>query len=75
MSTNDTWREHIWIDPDRHGGDPCIRGTRIPVAVLVTSLAEMTMDELLQEYPHLSREDIQAALLYAAEATKGYLAA
>jgi uncharacterized protein (DUF433 family) len=71
----DQWRERIICDPDLHSGEPCIRGTRIPVAVLVATLAEMSMDELLREYPQLSREDIQAALLYAAEASHNTLVA
>jgi uncharacterized protein (DUF433 family) len=54
-------------DSDLHHGEPCVRGTRIPVAILVASLADLKMDELLGEYPQLSREDIQAAIYYAAE--------
>jgi hypothetical protein len=45
-----------------------VRGTRIPVAILLASIAEMPMDELLREYPQLAREDLQAAILYAAQA-------
>jgi uncharacterized protein (DUF433 family) len=43
--------------------------------MLVASLADMTPDDLLREYPQLSREDIQAALLYAAESAKNTLVA
>ena len=68
MITNDTWRARIVCDPELHHGEPCVRGTRIPVAILVASLADMPLDELLGEYPQLAREDIQASILYAAEA-------
>ena len=69
------WRDHVVCDPDLHSGEPCIKGTRIPVSVLVASLADLTMDELLAEYPQLTREDLQAALYYAAEAAHNTLVA
>ena len=75
MNLNPDWRQRIASDPDLHHGDPCVRGTRIPVSILVASLADLTMDELLKEYPQLSREDVQAALFYAAEAAQGTLVA
>jgi uncharacterized protein (DUF433 family) len=63
------WQERIVIAPDLHHGDPCIKGTRIPVAIVVGSLADgMTSEEIIQAYPQLTPEDIQAALAYAAEA-------
>jgi len=62
-------------DPGLHHGEPCIKGTRIPVSVLVASLADMSVDDLLGEYPQLVREDIQAALLFAAEASHNTLVA
>lgn len=74
MSEN-AWRQHIVADPDLHHGEPCIKGTRIPVSILVASLADMSLERLLQEYPQLTREDIQAALFYAAEAAHNTLVA
>ena len=71
----DPWRKRIVCDPDLHSGEPCIQGTRIPVSILVASLADMSMDELLAEYPQLTREDLQAALYYAAEASHNTLVA
>lgn len=63
------WRSYIQIEPDIHHGEPCIRGTRIPVAVILANLAEgLSISALLQEYPALREEDIRAALVYAAEA-------
>jgi uncharacterized protein (DUF433 family) len=62
------WQERIVIAPDLHHGDPCIKGTRIPVAMIVGSLADgMTSEEIQEAYPQLTDEDIQAALAYAAE--------
>ncbi len=62
------WQERIVIEPDLHHGDPCIKGTRIPVAMIVGSLADgMTPAEIQEAYPQLSMEDIFAALAYAAE--------
>ncbi len=68
-------RNRIVCDPDLHHGEPCIRGTRIAVSVIVASLADMSVDEILREYPQLSREDVQAALHYAAEAARSTLVA
>jgi len=62
------WRGRIVVDPELHHGEPCIRGTRIPVYVIVSSLADgMSEEELLEQYPQLTREDIRAALAYVAE--------
>jgi uncharacterized protein (DUF433 family) len=62
------WQERIIIAPDLHHGDPCIKGTRIPVSMIVGSLAEgMTSREIREEYPQLVNEDIRAALAYSAE--------
>lgn len=62
------WKERVVIDPEIHHGDPCIKGTRIPVSIIVGSIADgMSIDEVLAAYPQLRREDIHAALAYAAE--------
>ena len=58
----------ISIDPNVCHGQACISGTRIPVHQVVHMLANGdTVDDLLIEYPSLSREDIMACLAYAAE--------
>ena len=68
MSTED-WRARIVIDSTIHHGVPCIQGTRVPVSVLIGSLAAGdTPTDLLASYPHLTEETIQAALKFAAEA-------
>lgn len=62
------WKERVVIDPEVHHGDPCIRGTRIPVSIIVGSIADgMTIEEVCSGYPQLTREDVRAALAYAAE--------
>jgi len=64
-----SWRERIVIDPHIHHGVPCIKGTCVPVGVLVGSLADGdSINDLLAAYPHLIAEDVQAALKFAAEA-------
>jgi uncharacterized protein (DUF433 family) len=73
MLDNGAWRERIVCDPDLHHGEPCIRGTRIAVSVIVANLSELTMDDLLSEYPQLTRDDVKAALLYASEASHSTL--
>lgn len=63
------WREHIVIDPAIHHGVPCINGMRVPVSVLVGSIAYGdSINDLLAAYPHLTEADIHAALRFAAEA-------
>jgi uncharacterized protein (DUF433 family) len=65
------WKEYIVIDKDIHHGDPCIKGTRIPVAAIVGSLADgLTSDEIIDEYPQLTVVVVQAALAYAAEVVR-----
>ena len=69
------WRSRIVCDPDLLHGEPCVRGTRIPVSILVASLTDLSIERLLQEYPQLQRADIDAAILYAAEAAQGTMVA
>jgi uncharacterized protein (DUF433 family) len=63
----DMWYERISIDPKVCHGQACIKGTRIPVHQIVRMLANGdTIEELLEEYPSLERDDILACLDYAA---------
>ena len=65
------WQNFIVIDPEIHHGEPCIKGTRVPVAILVGSIADgMTIEQVVQEYPQLHREAVQAALAYAADVVR-----
>ncbi len=66
--TRDHLLKRIAVDPNICGGVPCIRGTRVPVSVILDALAEgLTPDEVRDHFPHLEIEDIRAALAYAAE--------
>ncbi len=57
----------ITVDPEQCGGRPCIRGLRVRVIdVLEWLAAGETPEQILATYPYLEREDISAALLYAA---------
>jgi len=63
--------ERIVMDPEVLSGKPVIKGTRIPVYLILELLAaEMSVDDVLKEYPKLTREDIQAALEYASKILK-----
>jgi uncharacterized protein (DUF433 family) len=60
--------DRISIDPAVRFGKPCVRGTRITVGDVLGYLASGTSeDELLAEFPQLTREDVKACLAYAAE--------
>lgn len=62
------WREFIDVDPEICHGQACIKGTRIMVSVVLDNLAAgMTVEEILTQYPTLTRESIQATIHYAAD--------
>lgn len=62
------WQPYITTDLDLHHGDPCITGTRIPVATIVGSLADgMIAAEIIMAYPQLDETAVYAALAYAAD--------
>jgi uncharacterized protein (DUF433 family) len=62
-----SWENRIAIDPQVRGGKPCIRGTRITVYDILEYLAGgMSEDQILRDFPSLEREDIRAALSFAA---------
>lgn len=61
----------ISVDPNVCFGKPCIRGTRIWVSLILDLLASgMSTQELLEEYPQLTEEDIRAAIAYGAEMSR-----
>ncbi len=63
--------DRISIDPNVCFGKPCIRGTRIWVSLILDFLADgMRMEDILAEYPHLSEDDIRAAIAYGAEMSR-----
>ena len=62
------WQARITIEPDKRFGKPCIRGMRITVGDILGWLAAgSSEDEILSEFPQLEREDIRAALAFAAD--------
>jgi uncharacterized protein (DUF433 family) len=62
------WRTRITIEPGKRGGRPCIRGMRITVYdVLSYFAAGMTAAEILDDFPYLTQEDLQACFAFAAE--------
>ncbi len=66
--------KRITIIPGLMAGKPTIRGMRFPVGDILEMLAnDMTADEILEQHPILEKEDIQAALMYAAFRTKNTL--
>ena len=63
--------DRITFDPAIMAGRACIRGLRVPAALIVNLVANgMTNDEILREYPVLETEDIRQALQYAAYLAK-----
>lgn len=65
MVADTQWLKRITADAAIHHGDTCITGTRVPVSVIVGSLADGdTIEQILKSWPHLSREDVQAALRF-----------
>ena len=65
------WRERITVDPAVCHGRACIKGTRVMVAVVLDNLAAgLPTEEIVRSYPPLTPEDIQAAIVYAADLTR-----
>lgn len=62
---------HIVIDPTILAGHPIIKGTRIPVSLILNLLAHgYTFEKIVEEYPELTRDDIKGAVSYAEERIK-----
>ena len=68
------YRDIITIEPGKSRGQPCIRGMRITVFDVLEYLASgMTQQEILDDFPELTREDILACLAFAADREKSQL--
>lgn len=66
-----TYKNIITVDPNQRGGKPCIRGMRITVYEVLDYLASgMSIDDVLNDFPYLTIEDIRAAFAYAADREK-----
>lgn len=63
--------DRITLRPDQMGGRPCIRGLRVTVGMIVGAIASgRTVDQVLQDYPYLERDDVLQALRCAAWRTQ-----
>jgi len=63
-----SYRDYITTEPNKRGGKPCVRGLRITVYEVLEYLAsEMTEQEILEDFPDLTRDDLKACLAYAAD--------
>ena len=61
------YRDYITIEPNKRGGKPCIRGLRITVYEVLEYLAsEMTEEEILSDFPDLTKDDLKACIAFAA---------
>ncbi len=66
------YRKIITIEPGKRSGKPCIRGMRITVGDILGWLASgMTREQIVDDFPELTQEDIAAALAFAADFTSG----
>lgn len=69
-----TYQHIITIEPGKRSGQPCIRGLRITVSDVLGYLAAgMTIEEILDDFPMLTREDILACLAFAADSERARL--
>lgn len=68
MQDNNSLLSRIEIDPQKRGGKPCIKGTRITVSDVMSYLATgMTINEILYDFPHIQKEDILACFAFCVE--------
>lgn len=68
MQTEEELLNRIAVNPKVMAGKPVIKGTRVPVEQVLRLLAQgITVEQVLEDYPHLTRDDVMAALLYAAK--------
>jgi uncharacterized protein (DUF433 family) len=71
MNDRDELLQRISINPNVCFGKPCIRGTRIWVSLVLDLIASGdSIESILQEYPHLTRDDVLACVAYGAEAAR-----
>ncbi|MEA2164058.1 MAG: hypothetical protein QOK37_2185 [Thermoanaerobaculia bacterium] len=65
------WHQYISVDPNICHGQACIAGTRIPVSVVLDNLAAgVSQKEILECYPRLSHDSVQACIAYAADVVR-----
>ena len=65
------WKKYVTVDPKICHGKACIKGTRIPVTVILDNLASnISLEDLMRSYPSVNKKAISAAIAYAAELAK-----
>lgn len=70
------WREYVTVDPLICHGQACIKGTRVMISVILDNLAAgLTEAEIMQSYPAIGNQEIQAAMAYAAELAREWVVA
>jgi len=68
------YKDFITVEPGKRGGKPCVRGLRITVYEVLEYLAsEMTEDEILADFPDLTKEDLKACIAYAADRERRFM--
>ena len=73
---SDDFRQRITVRPGQRGGKPCVRGMRITVYDVLSYLAGgMTTEELIADFPDLTKDDVRACLAYAADRERHTLVA
>ncbi len=67
-----TYHDHIARDPHVCGGQPVVRGTRVPLRVILAHLAHgETVEHIVKEFPTVTAEDVRAAIAFAAASARG----
>lgn len=62
------YKDYITIEPNKRGGKPCVRGLRITVYEVLEYLAsDMTEEEILSDFPDLTKDDLKACIAFAAD--------
>ena len=62
------YHDYITIEPNKRSGKPCVRGLRITVYEVLEYLAsDMTEEQILEDFPDLTREDLKACIAFAAD--------
>ena len=62
------YHDYITIEPNKRGGKPCVRGLRITVYEVLEDLAsDMTEEQILEDFPDLTPEDLKACIAFAAD--------
>jgi uncharacterized protein (DUF433 family) len=79
METTDPaspWYPYVWVDPERMGGEPCFRDSRVPITALFDYLeAGDTIDVFLADFPPITREQVEAVIRIAGEQARKATAA